>query len=332
MAYQNCMHLFASFACKLTLCCCTFFYAMPICIAEYKSEQILFDRSSEATSTHYFYKWYDHNGKRRSIDFSINKKSVKDLPTSHVNYMPTLIRQKIKQDLLRLAKRINPKRARIRIEEIGSDIDIAIRSRDEVLINALYNEFEQQQALTLNQYFREHYFEYFSPATGEKGVKADHTRYIAEFTEVLQPAAAKFYESLGNTITVRAYLNIILSWAQSIPYNELTGRGAANGSGFSPPTALLDANLGDCDSKSVLVAALLRNFLPQSTFKLVLLPNHALLAINITKSESDYAIEHNGSSLVVIEPTGPAPLKLGELGENSRHFIERGLYTLQDIP
>lgn len=305
---------------------------MPICIAEYKSEQILFDRSDEATSTHYFYKWYDHNGKRRSIDFSIDKKSVKDLPTSHVNYMPTLIRQKIKQDLLRLAKRINPKRARIRIVETGGSVDIAIRSRDEALISALNNEFEQQQRLTLDQYFREHYFEYFTPAIGETGVKADHPRYIAEFTEALKPVAAKFYESLGSTITVRAFLNLILSWAQSIPYNELTGRGEANGSGFFPPISLLNNNVGDCDSKSVLVAALLRNFLPQSTFKLVLLPNHALLAINITKSESDYAIEHNGSSLVVLEPTGPAPLRLGELAETSRHFIERGLYTLQDIP
>lgn len=316
----------------LWFCCSVFLSATSVCFAQYKNEQVHFNRFSDATFSRYSYVWFDHNGERQSIDFSIDNQTVKDLPTSHANYMPALIRQNIKQDLLQLAKGINPKRARVRIKQKGSDIDIAIRSRDEQLIAALHSEFAQQQTLTLKQYFREHYFEYFTTATGESGVKADHTRYIAEFTDALKPAAAQFYESLGNKITVRAYLNFVLSWAQSIPYNELNGRATANSSGFSPPISLLNANLGDCDSKSVLVAALVRNFLPQSTFKLVLLPNHALLAINITKSDSDYAIEHSGSTLVVLEPTGPAALKVGEIGDSSQHFIERGLYTLQDIP
>ena len=168
--------------------------------------------------------------------------------------------------------------------------------------------------------------------TGTTGVKADHIRYINTFRDVMKPAAKAFYAVFDNNATLRQYIDLVLSWSQSIPYNELTGRGESNGAGFLPPIALLNANMGDCDSKSVLAATLIRSFMPQAKMALIILPKHALLGIGLRPLSEDITYGSETMPLVLMEPTGPAPLTLGQVAPSSMRQIQKGMVTLQSIP
>lgn len=296
------------------------------------NQQISFSRADKGESIEYDYRWYDHNNKLRHITFEIDKQVIAKLPSNQPNYKPALIQSKIKRDLTRLAKGVDPRKARVNIQQIGNDLDVTIRSNNPQLVDLLHTEFQHQKQLTYDLYLKQHYFEKFTSASGSNGVKADHIRYIQEFTPVFKVIAEQFYELLGDEKSVRNYIDLLLSWAQSIPYSTLTGRGESNGAGFLPPVRLLDANMGDCDSKSVLLAALLRNYLPQAKFQFIVLPQHALLGIKTSEQPSDFTVENDGARLVIMEPTGPAPFGFGEAAESSKTMIQRGLATFQVIP
>jgi len=105
-----------------------------------------------------------------------------------------------------------------------------------------------------------------------------------------------------------------------------------NGSGFSPPLAVLNQNLGDCDSKSVLTASLIRAFLPNNSMRLVLLRNHALLAIAMTPLTKDTTMMIDGMPFILLDPTGPAQMKLGEVSKSTKQAIASQQYTLEVIP
>ena len=309
----------------LLLCLSTSLYSAP-------NQQISFNRVDKGQSIEYDYRWYDHNNKIRHVKFEINKQAIAKLPRNQANYKPALIQSKIRRDLTHLAKGVDPRKARIIIQQIGDDLDVSIRSDNGQLINLLHTEFQHQKQLTYELYLKQHYFEKFTSANGINGVKADHIRYIQEFSPVFNQAAKQFYEIQEGERSVRNYMDLLLSWVQSIPYSTLTGRGESNGAGFLPPVRLLDANMGDCGSKSVLLAALLRNYLPQAKFQFIILPQHALLGIKTSEQPSDFTVENDGARLVIMEPTGPAPFGFGEAAESSKTTIQRGLATFQVIP
>ena len=165
-----------------------------------------------------------------------------------------------------------------------------------------------------------------------KDVKPNHVRYIQESVLPMVPAAQSLYDIVDEQSNARSYLNLLLSWAQAIPYDTLENRVSSNGSGFSPPLAILNQNKGDCDSKAVLAAALIRAFLPNNPMKLVLLHDHALLAISMTPLATDETINAEGLPFILLDPTGPGQLKLGEVSKSTRQGLASRNYTLETIP
>ncbi|MGY0650058.1 MAG: hypothetical protein ACW7DU_18220, partial [Paraglaciecola chathamensis] len=91
-----------------------------------------------------------------------------------------------------------------------------------------------------------------------------------------------------------AFLNLLLGWLQSIPYDDLESRVSSNGAGFSPPFTLLSNNQGDCDSKSVLMASVIRALFPDIELVMLYLPNHALLGIAMSPQKDEASMLING--------------------------------------
>ncbi len=124
---------------------------------------------------------------------------------------------------------------------------------------------------------------------------------------------------------------MVLSWVQSIPYNTLENRLTSNGSGYSPPMKVISDNRGDCDSKSVLTAALLKALIPGIDLNMVFLNNHALLAANLPHRENEHKINIGRSEFLLLEPTGPALMIAGQVGRQSEGAIAGGQYTLESF-
>jgi hypothetical protein len=167
---------------------------------------------------------------------------------------------------------------------------------------------------------------------GQQGIIPDYAAHVVQQAPALIPVSQAFYEMLPEKSDARAYIDLVLSWSQSIPYDALDNRMTSHGAGFLPPIGLIDQNKGDCDSKSVLVAALIRAFLPTTPLTMVLLREHALLAIALPVLKNDRRITIEQREWVLFEPTGPALFPFGHVAETTMREINNQQFQLLSIP
>ena len=296
------------------------------------AEQTAYRRSATAEGTQYTFAWLDHDNKSREISFLLPNDSIQQLPVQQVNYNPQLALRAVEIELLKAARDIDPRVARFTLINRHDSLAFSLSGKDEKRLDELTTELKETQETALDDYLTERYFQHYKTPLLQKAIKPDHIRYIEESTLPLIPLAQSLYDIVDEQSNARSYLNLLLSWAQTIPYDELTNRISSYGSGFSPPLAVLNQNLGDCDSKSVLTASLIRAFLPNNSMRLVLLRNHALLAIAISPLAKDTTMMIEGIPFILLDPTGPAQMQLGEVSKSTRQAIASQQYTLEVIP
>jgi hypothetical protein len=62
------------------------------------------------------------------------------------------------------------------------------------------------------------------------------------------------------------------------------------------------------------------------------LPNHALLGISLPFRSTERTLNIAGIDYLLMEPTGPAKLKLGEIAPSSERAIDGNTYSFEVIP
>jgi hypothetical protein len=66
------------------------------------------------------------------------------------------------------------------------------------------------------------------------------------------------------------------------------------------------------------MAALLKAYNPRINVEMVYLRNHALLAVAMPSMPRDQTINKKGIKYVLLEPTGPAQLGIGEVDDDTK--------------
>ncbi len=295
------------------------------------AQQIAFQKARTTEFVSYAYRWLDLSGNERAIEFALDNQQLDKIPSIQRTFQPALAQRYVTVALLKEAKQINPKRAHIEINPQRDSIEVKVRSRSQQQAEMVQAQLQSRRAAAYTEYLDDHYYTQFITPLNEQAVKPDHVRYIMETTEALIPLSQAFYEQLKQDSDAREYLNLLLSWVQSIPYDSLEDRTGSNGSGFSPPPQILDQNKGDCDSKSVITAAIIRAFLPNNPLVMVLLPEHALLGVALPPRGNELTVMYEGTTYILMEPTGPALIPFGQVAPTTRQFLANGQYTLERI-
>jgi hypothetical protein len=136
-------------------------------------------------------------------------------------------------------------------------------------------------------------------------------------------AFAKTAESLGYGSedlvgAVTAMAQTALSY--EVPPNESDRRVIA---GVLPPPQALVAGWGDCDTKSALIASILKGW-PSIRLVGLEIPEHYLLAVHRIPRKGEAFLEYEGLPFVMIESAGPAWLPPGQVGDFTSQFIQSG--------
>ncbi|WP_293747577.1 hypothetical protein [uncultured Paraglaciecola sp.] len=293
------------------------------------AQQSVFNKSKQNKQMFFNYTWTDNKELSRDITFALPLRQLNK--QSHKKFIPELAQQYVYIELHKAARKINPKEARVQIQRRGQEIHIQVTSRSNKLLDKWQRSMNQSQDKALDQYLEENYYSHFSSYLGQEAVKPDHLRYIKENQAALLPIAQAVYDKLPSNSETRSYVNLVLSWVQSIPYNELKNRLTSNGAGYLPPLSVVANNQGDCDSKTVLMASLIRSLLPDVKMTMVFLPNHALLGIVLPFRTNEQTLDINGLDYLLMEPTGPAKIPLGEIANSSARDIAGNMYSLEEI-
>lgn len=294
------------------------------------SQQIVFNKNQQNSEIQFNYVWQNHQQQDTKLSFSLPLRQVNQ--QNHKKFVPDLAQQYVYIELHKAARKIDPREARVQIQNRGQDILIQVNSRSDKLLNKWQQLMAQSQTKAFDQYLEENYYSHFISYMGQKAVKPDHLRYITENNTALLPIAQAVYDKLPTNSETRAYVNLVLSWVQSIPYNELENRLTSNGAGYLPPLSVVANNQGDCDSKTVLMASLIRSLLPDVSMAMVFLPGHALLGVVLPFRTNEQTINIDGLDYLLMEPTGPAKIPLGEIANSSARAIASNMYSLEVVP
>lgn len=97
--------------------------------------------------------------------------------------------------------------------------------------------------------------------------------------------------------------------------------------GVHPPVQALVQGWGDCDTKTAVLASLLKNWDGMDAVG-VALPRHYLMGLARIPRRGDVFLEHGGSQYVLIESAGPAWLAPGQVGQETLDLLDR----MQGVP
>ncbi len=294
------------------------------------AQQLVFNKAKQNKEMHFNYTWSDHQEQTRDIAFALPLRQLNR--QHHKKFIPDLAQQYVYIELHKAARKIDPKEARVQIQHRGQDIHIQVTSRSDNLLDKWQRSMTQSQEKAIDQYLQDNYYSHFRSHLGQEAIKPDHLRYISENTAALLPIAQAVYDKLPTNSKTRAYVNLVLSWVQSIPYNELKNRLTSNGAGYLPPLSVIANNQGDCDSKTVLMASLVRSLLPEVKMTMIFLPNHALLGIVLPFRTNEQTLSVDDLDYLLMEPTGPAKIPLGQIANRSASDIAGNMYSLEEVP
>jgi hypothetical protein len=307
---------------RLLLCLC-------LVLGSARGEQISFSKQNTDQQFTFNYVWQDQSGQTRDLVLSLPKSDINR--QQHKRFMPALAQRYVYVELHKAARKIDPRDAHVTIKSLGQDTQIEITSRSSNMLDKWQQQMQISKKKAFDRYLHENYYAHFKTYLGQQAIKPDHLRYIQENRAALLPLAQAMYEKVPVDSDVRAYLNLLLSWSQSIPYNALENRLESNGAGYAPPLTVIATNRGDCDSKSVLIATLLSALLPDVDLIMLYLPNHALLGISLPLRGNETAYNIGGKDYQLMEPTGPALMSLGDIAASSQRAISNGMYTYEKI-
>ncbi|MCC2605377.1 transglutaminase-like domain-containing protein [Planctobacterium marinum] len=305
---------------------------MSLLCAFANASQTYFHKEETPNKVHLKYRWQDFFGTHRSLSFELDKAQIATQNKQNKSYRPEIAQRYVYMELQRKAQTINPKEARVKFRSRNNELQIEVKSRSEQMIEKWTTELVAEREAAFDRYLAMNYYSRYVSPYGQTGVKPDHIRFVNEAVTALLPASQALYELMDDDSTSRAYVNMILSWVQSIPYNDLQDRMTSNGAGYLPPSEVLLTNKGDCDSKATLTAALLRSLLPNLHMTIVYLPNHALLGANLPHFDGEEKVTEGGIDYLLLDPTGPQLMKVGEVSDETARYINNDMFKVEKLP
>jgi len=273
------------------------------------------------------YAWTDSKDEQHSLQFRLSTTQLRQMPPTGAAYNPQLAQQAVRMALLRYAKGIDPRQAKVDIQQQGAQLSLSVSSAVPGQAQAITEALAAQQKAAQQAYLDKHFYTHYTNYNRQKAIKHDHARYALESSQAMSVIVDAITQSLENPKDQREFINTALSWIQSIPYDTLEDRISSNGSGFASPRQLLLSNKGDCDSKSTLMAAIMKAYAPTVDVRMIFLPEHALLGIAMRKRPSDTSISLQNTEYVLLEPTGPAFYELGAIAPSSKNAIRNRQFT-----
>lgn len=300
------------------LCC--WLLLSPLLLQPVVASQVKFERNEENGAVNLSYIWLDAAQSENSWSFSLPESALNSVMSKFKVYQPSIALQKAYIAVSKAVNNYDPRQVRIKITRLPNTLDITTSSRQAGYAGQVRGELYRVADEARQAYLASNYYTAYAGPMGGEGVIPDHQRVTAESVELLKPLGQQLQAKFPN-VAAKIVANWLLPFVQSIPYETQDARLSSAGVGFLTPPQVLDQNRGDCDSKVTLMASLMRALYPTLDMVIIYLPEHALLGINVPRSNADRTLTIGGTSYVLADVAGPALMPLGRLAPGSLALI-----------
>ncbi|MDP2333116.1 MAG: hypothetical protein Q8M19_20715 [Reyranella sp.] len=280
-----------------------------------EAQQLDFSRVTRSGDERLSYRWRDLDRREQVTAFTLARQDIRDAEASFKDFSLDGMWDDIAANLRDETARFG-NGARIEVRRTGDRLSWTVRAGDlasqETLIKALNERFVRSQKAYLARHLRQ---------------RLDEGRIMVDFvaaTRALQEPMRTVAEALGATAGVaaddRARVNLALAFFQQVPYAAL-GDGGRRGGDFLPGPALLAQNRGDCDSKTVALAAVLRTYVPWRKLAVIVMPGHAVLGVDLPAKAGERTVRAQARQYVALEPAGPGMAPIGDVAPQTAKYL-----------
>ena len=296
-------------ACLLTL----------LALSSAMAQQTRFDSEAGATSTKFDYEWIDHLGIAHEVTFELDNSDIERDLAIPLDIEWAKMDAFVSKELYAWADTQPDIALELKTNDTGRMCltSIAEKSRLSSAFDEAWDQMHQAEDLWAqnNGYIRE---------DGNFFLE-DHAKLSAEYAPRLV-AVATALASEGDT--PRDFALRALGFLQNIPYDA---RSLGRDIGYRRPFAALAQNRADCDSKSVVMLALMRAAYPDLGVAVVNIPGHTFVALELEPGQSDITVDWQGKSWVTADPVGPFVDDLGSLSKRTTRMIKRGRHDVRAV-
>lgn len=291
------------------------------------AEQLNFSKQSVSGVTGFYYKWQGMQGQVEELSFKLPTESIDQSLQSFKIFDNRRSNDYVYEKMKEYAQANSDKMADIKVKRVRLGFELEAKGKSREKINEVIAGLKEVQQKAMDEYVKSHYYSYIS----DSKIKPDHARIAKAYVAPMRPVAQAIADKVGNN-DYREVTNFTLSFLQAVPYDFLRSRWTSNGAGFQMPYAFLATNKGDCDTKSVVLASILRNFYPRLRMVMVYTPGHAFIGLAIPVKKGDMALQIKGTTFVLAEPVGPHQAPIGIVAEKSKAKLIANDYAYEEIP
>lgn len=280
-----------------------------------QGQQLDFVRAVQGNEEKLSYRWRDSAMREHLTSFSLSRRDIADAEASFREFSLAGMWGAIEADLREETAsfgngaRIDFTRERNRLMWTASARDAGGQA---ALIHRLNARFERAQKAYLSRHLRRR--------TEDGRILVDFAVATTFQEGPLRGVSRALAGTPGIGADERARVALALAFFQQIPYVGL-GDGEARGSDFLAGPAVLARNRGDCDSKAVALAAVLRTYAPVRKLVAVSMPGHVVLGIDLPALPGDRTVRTATGQYVIIEAAGPHLSAIGNVDGRTAKYL-----------
>ncbi len=280
-----------------------------------EAQQVDFKRISRSGDELLSYRWKDAERHDHAAAFTLTRDAIKEAEASFREFSMEAMWRTLEGELRDEVEKFG-NGARIDLRRNIDGLTWKLDTRDQksaaLLAQKVTERLEKSQQAYLKTYLRH--------MVGEHRVMVD---FAAAATAMQSPLRA-VARALGDVPDIggddRPKIALALGFFQEIPYAVLEDK-QRRGGDFLPGPALLAQNRGDCDSKAVALAAVLKNFTRFRKLVMVTMPGHAILAVDLPALEGEFTVRSGGRQYVALEAAGPVMASIGKVGNVTAKYL-----------
>jgi hypothetical protein len=289
--------------------------ALLLFTSDVQAQQLDFKRVSRSGDELLAYRWRDAEKQEHRVAFTLTRQAIHEAEASFAEFSLEAMWPIVERDLQEEVQRFGDG-AEIDIRRGSDGLHWQLKARDSHSLGELSRRVEERVAKSKQAYLAR----YLRRMAGGRRVLVDFAAATAALQGPLRAVARALGDVPNGANDERARIALALGFFQEIPYTTLDDK-QRQGGDFLPAPALLAQNRGDCDSKAVALAAVLRTLIHFRKLAVVTMPGHAILAVEMPARPGDTTIRQGGRSYVALEPSGPALAPVGHVGAYTAKYV-----------
>jgi hypothetical protein len=263
---------------------------------------IAFSSLAKAEPYVFRHAWLDYAGQEKRLALEVGEQRVAQALTNSRDFYnyKDIFREIIRQAKV-LANDISTTTAKVRVSSQDMKYEMTFE----------YREGHYEEALALGEQVKRFIdgayddlgsVTYYRHNEELDSLVIDYNEIVGDYRDIFTAVHSYFSRSdVGKSNSAK--INDRLAFLQSIPYDDMTKSDFE----LMTPIRMLAEGRGDCESKQVFLAGLLRQLFPMRSVELVMLPDreHIVTALEVPELPAQWTYTKNGRRYVILDATGP---------------------------